>query len=131
MEHVCEHHGALAEDIQLLVRGQIQMQEQMSGIGVTLLKLEDTNIQIVALRGEVAALDKNFERNEKAHDEIFIRMRVLEDVGCSPRLKSLEAEQGQCPAIKKVEARQEKMLWGGVVTVGLAFLATLLKVAWK
>ena len=127
----CSLHGPLADDIQLLVRGQIKMQEEISGIGKTLLKLEDTNLQIIALRGEVAALNKNFDRNDKEHDELFTRMRSLEDIGCNARLKDLEANQGRCDALLKVEARQEKMLWGGVITVCLAFLATLLKAVWK
>jgi len=127
----CSQHNELQKDIKCLVRGQIQMQEEMSGISKTLTKLEDTNLNIIALRGEVATLSKTFERNEKDHDEMFTRIRAVEDASCHPRLTALEQDKGKCQAVQKVEARQEKMLWAGVATIALALITTLIKVVWK
>ena len=97
----------------------------------TMAKLEDNNIQIVALRGEVAAISKAFDKSEIAHTEIFNRLRAVEEIGCSPRLKNLEEGKGECPAVKDLKVNQDRMIWGGVIMTGVALVVTVIKAAWK
>ncbi len=97
---------------------QAEMAQSLAVMANTLGKIENANIAIERLNGKIEAMFDAFAKSEKEHDDIFDRLRALEKVGCSPR-------------ITKLEGRQDKQLWSGVALVGLALLATLIKLVWK
>lgn len=82
--------GRLEESHHEMMSTQAGMAASLQAISDTMVKLEDTNIQIVALRGEVASLNRAFDKSETEHTEIFNRLRSVEEMGCRPRLQKLE-----------------------------------------
>ena len=131
MDHQCAGHAALDAKIGNIETATSDICANLKVMAKTMTKLEDNNIQIVALRGEVAAISKAFDKSEREHDELFLRLRGIEEVGCNPRLNHLEEIQGKCQPVLDLKANQDRMIWGGIVMVGLAMVVTVIKAVWK
>jgi len=97
---------------------QAKMANSIAVMANTLKKIEDTNVIVERLAGKLDSVFLLFNKSEKDCDEIFKRIRDMENISANPRLKRLEG-------------RQDKMLWGGVISVFGMFLITVIKAVWK
>lgn len=97
---------------------QAEMATSLAVMANTLQKIEDTNIVIERLSGRLTAALDAFDKAEKSHDDIFNRLRKIEGIGCNARLN-------------KLEIRQDKQLWGVIISIGLLIAGTIVKAVWK
>ena len=97
---------------------QAEMANSLAVMANTLKKIEDTNVIVERLSGKLDSVFLLFRKSEKDCDDIFKRIRDLENLSTNPRLKRLEG-------------RQDKMLWGGVISVFGMFLVTVIKAVWR
>lgn len=110
---------------------QIEMSQSLAVMASTLAKIEDSNIVLTRIMGRVDNVFALLETNEKEHGGMFTRIRKLEDVRADARLASIEKHQGCCQAVLDVKGQLNKVLWGGLVSVVLALVATISKAVWK
>ena len=127
----CSGHATLDKKISSIETSMADICASIRVMSKTMLKLEDNSLQIAALQIEVVSIFKIFDKAEKERDELFDRVRALEDIGANPRLRKIEASQGACSTLQDVKARQDKVLLGGVLAVIIALIGTVLKVTWK
>ena len=112
LDNIAETVSRLEASQQSTAEVQAEMATSLAVMASTLEKIENTNVVIERLAGKLDSIFVTFSKMEKAHDELFERLRVLENLGCGAR-------------IKKVETRQEKQLWGLITAVGVAVLGIL------
>ena len=105
----CQSHIILDGKIDSIAASMAAISANLETMAATMAKLEDNNIQLVALREEVKALTKAFDKSEKEHDEIFVRLKDIEAVGCHPRLKKLEETQTKCPQVVALTKQVDKI----------------------
>ncbi len=119
--HKCAFHDTVDGTLKTVSAAQIDLTLAQAVLA------RDMAAQAEAIKGMTSV-------TTHAHEELFTRLRQAEEKQAiaetfcktgGERLKKLEAGQGDCPALKDVKGDLRKVIWSGIIGIGLLIVGLL------
>ena len=109
----------------------------MSAQAIVMKDLAQVTVQVIEVKAMLGNSLDRFKRTEQEHSEIFGRLSTLDTNQASAkaycqagkdRIVNLEKTQGKCQPLKDLKSNQVKIIWTGIVGIGVViagFMARL------
>ncbi len=145
--HKCPYHDTVEDTLKSVSAAQTELTlaqavlaRDMAAQAEAVKDLPKVHASVVEVKTMLTNSLAQFDKTEHAHEEIFTRLRQSEEKQAvaesfcksgGERLKKLEASHGDCQAVRDAKGDIRKVIWTGVIGIGLAIVWFLAKAGLK